>query len=272
MRLGEPICTKVNSPLVGGTFFKEGLDAAEAFRDALGVVDAVHADAHEGGLDAQVVEQRGAFQVRQVLGQRFGVRAIDRDADGERLYQRQMPFAQNTEALAVDARLESAIDRIQEIVAMALDVESDQVGAEQSVEQLALPGANAERLGIGPGDVPEDGDAGIRAPLLDHPRQERKVIVLDEHHGRFFLGDFLEHGIGELAVHHPVGFPVVNAKDRPRVRDVTERPQALIGEAEIESLVLFRSEPDAAQGVLRMIRRDAQPAMRHPPSPGRRRP
>ena len=38
---------------------------------------------------------------------------------------------------------------------MVLDVERQQVVAQQAVEDLVLPGADAEHLAVRPGDVPE---------------------------------------------------------------------------------------------------------------------
>src|SRR5262249_13952764 len=41
-----------------------------------------------------------------------------------------------------------------------------------------------------------------------------------------------------------------------RVRDVAKRPESLIGEAEIESLFLFRRKPEASECVARMVGRN----------------
>ena len=76
-----------------------------------------------------------------------------------------MVAAVDGQALPIDAGLQRAVHGFQKIVAVRLDVEADEVRAKQAVQQLALPGANAERLRIGPGNVPEDGHAGIR-PFL----------------------------------------------------------------------------------------------------------
>src|SRR5690349_3534982 len=47
--------------LVAGVALEEGLDGEEALEDALGVVEAIDADAEEGGLDAELVEDRAAL-------------------------------------------------------------------------------------------------------------------------------------------------------------------------------------------------------------------
>ncbi len=74
-----------------------------------------------------------------------------------------VPAAIDGEVLALNAGLKRAVDGIQKIVAMRLHVKADQIRAQQAVEQFALPGADAEGFGIGPGNVPEDGDARVRA-------------------------------------------------------------------------------------------------------------
>src|SRR6185436_20956095 len=88
--------------------------------------------------------------------------------------------ARDRELLAVDESFELAVDGVEEVVAVKLDVEREQVVAQQAVEQLALPGADPEDLGVGPGNVPELEDDGRREPLLDHARQQGEMVVLDE--------------------------------------------------------------------------------------------
>ena len=71
-------------------------------------------------------------------------------------------------------------------------MKADHIRAQHAVQQFALPGANTEGLGIGPGNMPEDGDARVRPPLLDHARQQREVIVLHQHHGLFRAFNFVQ--------------------------------------------------------------------------------
>ena len=85
------------------------------------------------------------------------------------------------ERLAVDARLEQAVDGVEEVVAVELRVEAEDAAAEQAVEQLGAPRADRERLGVGPRDVPERDDRRVGQALADHPRQQREVVVLHQH-------------------------------------------------------------------------------------------
>ena len=71
----------------------------------------------------------------------------------------------------VDARFQSSVHRLQEVVAVRLDMKADQVRSQQSVDQLALPGADRKRLGIRPWDMPENRHARVRPFFLQHSGQ-----------------------------------------------------------------------------------------------------
>ena len=160
--------------------------------------------------------------------------------------------------LPIHPRLERAVDGFQKIVAMGLDVEAHQVGAQQAFQQFALPGANAKGLRIRPGNVPEDGHARAGHSLLHHARQQREMIVLHQHHGLFHPLHFLEQRVGELSIHRLVMLPIFGAKDGARMGDVAERPEALVGKAEVVAFLLLFAQPDSLQRVLGLIGRHAQ--------------
>src|SRR6266480_1057349 len=50
---------------------------------------------------------------------------------------------------------------LQKVIAVQLDVKSDQIAAQQSVEELFLPRADAKGLPVRPRDVPEMADDGV---------------------------------------------------------------------------------------------------------------
>ena len=135
-----------------------------------------------------------------------------------------MAVAADGAALALDARFQHAVHGFQEIVAVRLDVEAHQIGAQQPVQQFALPGANPERFRIGPGNVPEDRHPGVRARALDQLRQQGEMVVLHHDHRTFFVADLFQHGRRELPVDGLVMFPVFRAERGPGVRDVAQRP------------------------------------------------
>ena len=232
------------------------VDRADAIEDALGVVEALDADG-----DTRVCGQREplphgvpAFAHRSLIGKR-GRRPFDRDRIGPD--QRLMTAERDRGMLAIDAALHEAVGRLDEIVAVELRVEAEDRAAEQPVDDLLAPRADAEGLGVRPGDVPEGDDGGLRQPLADHARQQREVIVLHEHDRRIGRG-FRDDGVGEALVDRDVMRPVAFAKCRPDEGDVAERPEPFVGEAVIVAVLLLVGEPDAPQRIGRARRRHAQ--------------
>src|SRR4029453_7308905 len=101
-------------------------ERGEALRQPLRVVDALDAHTDELGRDPELPQQLGAGLARRIVDE------LGRDADRERLDVRRVVTARHREALPVDARLDRAIDRLQEVVAVVLRVEPDQVRAEHA--------------------------------------------------------------------------------------------------------------------------------------------
>jgi hypothetical protein len=95
-----------------------------------------------------------------------------------------------------------------------------------------------------------DGDVGTR--FLHESRQQREVIVLHEHDGAI-VGHFLDHRVGKAAIHLHVLLPVRVIELRTRIRDVTERPQRVVGAAVVIALLFLLGEPHAPQRVRRTI-------------------
>ena len=142
---------------------------------------------------------------------------------------------------------------------MVLNVEADQVRAEQSIHEFALPWTDSESLRIRPGDMPENGHARVGAFVFDHARQQREMIVLHQNERLLRIRDLLEHRIGEFTIDLLVVFPVLRAKDRPRVRDMAKGPEPLVGEPEVVAVFLFMAQPYASERILRLSGRHAQP-------------
>src|SRR5437867_2931679 len=103
---------------------------------------------------------------------------------------------------------------------MILDVERQQVVAQQPVEDVVLPRAHAERFAIGPRDVPEVHDDEIRSRVAEQPRQEGEMIVLHEDDGRSALY-FFQNGLGKLPVDRTILRPVVGIKSSSRFATTT---------------------------------------------------
>ena len=142
---------------------------------------------------------------------------------------------------------------------MRLNVKANQVGAQQPVNEFTLPWANPEDFGVWPGDMPENRDAGVWANFLNHARNQCQVIVLRQENRRIHVRHFLQNSIGKPLVNPLVLQPVLGSKNRPGVRDVAERPKALVRKTIVVAFFFFVGEPDAAQCVTGAIGRNAEP-------------
>ena len=80
--------------------------------------------------------------------------------------------------------------------------------------------------------------------------------VLDEDEGRL-RSHFLEHGVREELVDLSIRLPVARLEAGAREGDVAERPKTAIGEAVVVALFLLGAEPDPAEGVARVFRRNS---------------
>ncbi len=239
-----------------GEALEEAAQGAEALGQALGVVEPLHPDPEELG---------GGVEAREQLLARRGGRVVHEagsHADRKRLHRRDVLAAGDREALPVDAGLDRALHRVQKVVAVVLGVEADDVGPQHPQQQIVLPRADREGLEVRPRDVPEDGGARIGALALDETRQQREVVVLDQHHGRLGARDLLEDRGRELLVDRAVLRPVLRPEERTVVHDVAERPQPLVREAVVVARLLFGGEPDPLQGEARVVRRHPQATAR----------
>ena len=225
--------------LVAGVSLKKAFDGLESLEDALGVIDAINADAEERCLDSQLSEQRAAFLLSGQVAASLRNVAGQFDADRERLDGGEVIIALDGEVLPIDARLEDAVYGIEEIVAVTANMEADEIRTKEAIEQFALPRADFKRLRCGPGDVPEDCDARLGEAIFQHPRQQGKMIVLNKDHGILFAGDFLDESVGKLLVDCVVVFPIRSAKDGAGVGDVAERPETFIGKSVIVASFLL---------------------------------
>src|SRR6185369_3715469 len=167
------------------------------------------------------------------LGKTFEV-----GADRVRANERRASLEHDAVPLAIDTRLELAIDGIEEVIAVMLDVESEKIVPEEAFQNLAFPGADPECFGVGPWNVPELAHNGTRRSLLDQSGKQREVIILDEDQGPG-LSDFVEDSLGELLVDGNVLLPVLFTEEGPLVGDVAKRPKSFVGQAVVVPLLFL---------------------------------
>ena len=150
--------------------------------------------------------------------------------------------------LPVDARLDEGVDGVEAVVAVLLGVEAQDARPEHPGDELVAPRADGHALAVGPGDVPERDDGRAEQPGADHRGRQGEVVVLQQRDGVVGV-DLVAHRVGEALVDLAVLLPIGLAKLRPDVRDVAERPEALVGEAVVVPGLLLFGEPHPAQQV-----------------------
>ena len=139
---------------------------------------------------------------------------------------------------------------------MPLGLELHQVVAEQSAQQRLVGPRRQEPQDVRrrKGDVPElmDEERGAHRPQI--LREKAEVVVLDPYH-RAPVADLglLGDRVREADVDGTIALPVLAPELEMLDEHVTEGPQRLVGEAVVVAVDVRRIEPDAAQGVGRVV-------------------
>src|SRR5262245_25437569 len=141
-----------------------------------------------------------------------------------------MPARGDGRMFAIDPALDETVDRVDEIVAIELRMKTEHGAAEQSLDDRALPGTDAEGFRVGPRNVPERDDGGLRQPLANHLRQQREMIILHEYQ-RVRALDLLQHRLGEALIDGTILVPVRLPECRAHEHDVTQWPHPFVGKA-----------------------------------------
>src|ERR1035438_2531959 len=141
---------------------------------------------------------------------------------------------------------------------MGLNVEANQIRSQQAIDQFSLPRTDSKRFRVRPWYMPEDRNPRVRTRLLDHPGQEREMIILGQEYGTLQPFHFFQHRVGEASIRSLIMFPVGDTKQRAGVRDVAEGPKTFIGKSVVVTFLFFFANPDSAQGVAGIVRRNAQ--------------
>src|SRR6185369_12825604 len=103
------------------------------------------------------------------------------DTDWEGPDECRFAAARDFEAFVIDFRLHRAIDAIEEVLAVITKMESQEIIAEEAFQQFFLPGECLEYFGVRPRNMPEVRDDQVAViALLQYPRQQAEVIILDE--------------------------------------------------------------------------------------------
>ena len=129
-------------------------------------------------------------------------------------------------------------DEPDEVGRAARQLEADQVGTQQALEDLAAPRQLLEQLGRREGDVQVEADPEVGTELAQHLRHELELVVV--HPDGRVLGGPRGGPLGEPLVDAHVGVPPLAVELRLGDQVVVERPEGGVAEALVE---LARSPP-----------------------------
>src|SRR5262252_416211 len=131
---------------------------------------------------------------------------------------------------------------LQEIAAMLLEVEAQQVVAQQAFEQFLPPGADTVDLPRRPGNMPEVHDRQVGETLAEQARTERQVVILHPDHSPGAAA-FLRHYVGKGGIDLLIVAPVERFEHRALELQVAQRPQGAIGQTIIKAAHLCLAQP-----------------------------
>ncbi len=136
-------------------------------------------------------------------------------------------------------------DQPDEVLRAAGQLEADQVGAEQALEDLPPPRQLLEELGRRERDVQEEPDVEVGSQLAEHLRHQLQLVVV--HPDGRALGRPVGGVVGEAPVHRDVRLPPLAVELRLGDDVVVERPEGRVGEALVEPLDLLLGQRDRVQ-------------------------
>jgi hypothetical protein len=207
---------------------EQELDRTQALDDPLRVVEPVDTEEDAAAAELGAQAAQGALG-RSRAGALRKVAGVDRD----RVRRRQHPTPGQGDRPPLDADvLAQARARAQEVVAVRLGVEGDDIGTKQPVQHLLAPRQPAEDLRRRERHVQEEPDrAGARTP--EQTRHEHQVVVVHPAEAASTHPDR-----GETLVHVPVGPPPAPLEDGLLDQPVQQRPKRPVRKAVVVVLDL----------------------------------
>src|SRR5260370_6774277 len=212
-------------------FLEHAFNCQKTLDDSFCVIHTIHPDTKKQCLNPQFAEKCDAIQIRRLCivepNRRFGEFHTDREG----LDDCAVPGAIHRKVFPIDARFESSVNCVQEVRAVSLHVEPNQIGSQHSAQQFSLPWANSKSSRARPRNVPEDRNPSVGAFFLDQSREQRKVVILHEYYRRVGSRHLLQYCPRELLVCCFVTSPIRCAEDESRMSNVTQWQQTFGGQA-----------------------------------------
>ena len=124
---GRPDLHERELPAIHRVPLQEPLNGLKTFRYPLGVVHPVHAHSHQQGLHAQLAQQVRPVYIDGFVG-RVGLRGLGYiHADGKGTDRGAVVTALDGKMFPVHSRFQGAVHRFHEVVAVGLDMKTNEV-------------------------------------------------------------------------------------------------------------------------------------------------
>jgi hypothetical protein len=140
---------------------------------------------------------------------------------------------------SIGGKAEDTSAAAQEVARVAVGLETNEVGTEDTLEDFLAPGKTAEEFATGKRRVEKEGDVHVGDSLAQHAREEHEEIVVNHNNiaGLVVLNDL----VGKLLVHPVVIRPLhslATAIGRLMLLVVKQRVEIVLGVATPAGLVL----------------------------------
>ena len=233
---------KVTFSRNSGCCGEEGVEGGEAAQHVLGEVGAVDPDDQVLAAALQHLALRRGDLGR--LGRPPQPLGVDRERVGAG--PGLAAGVAHQAAVVVDVDLEQFVAAAQEVDAVGVGVEADDVVGEHAAEdRLADPTRqDPPAVGLRPGDVDEVVQEGVGPLGADHPRGGVEVVVVEHHQRPLATLDLAEDGLGDVAVDGLVAVvpgvqlllaDVGSVGEVPEV--VLDEPEDRVGDHVVEAVV-----------------------------------
>ena len=95
---------------------------------------------------------------------------------------------------------------------MVLQVKPQKIISQEAIQDFRTPGADAEDLIVGPGNMPELGHHQVRLSGFEHLGQQGEMVVLNENDGAPGIDYFGQDHFGKLTVNRFIRLPLFRVK------------------------------------------------------------
>ena len=137
---------------------------------------------------------------------------------------------------------------LEECFDMTWCLEHEQVGSQQPKQDLPTFGENPPDIRTGPRDMPKDRHWHGWTGCLHERGKKCQMKIMNPYRPRLSM-QFLQHSLAETKIHRSIGRPKRFQVRDPVQRDMTQRPQHLVGISSVPTFDFIWVQPDSPQPI-----------------------